>query len=52
MIILFASAFFLAVAGALHPPIWEMTQEVETMVRAGYGMGGPATSGRVSLKNL
>ena len=27
MIILFASAF-LAVAGALHPPIWEMTQEV------------------------
>ena len=28
MIILFASAFFLAVAGALHPPIWEMTQEV------------------------
>ena len=24
----------------------------ETMVRAGYGMGGPATSGRVSLKKL
>ena len=28
MIILFASAFLLAVAGALHPPIWEMTQEI------------------------
>ena len=24
----------------------------ETMVRAGYGMGGPATSGRVSLKKI
>ena len=28
MIIILASAFLVAVAGALHPPIWEMTQEL------------------------
>ena len=28
LIVLFAAALFLAVAGALHPPIWETTQAV------------------------
>ena len=28
LIVLFAAALFLAVAGALHPPIWEATQVI------------------------
>lgn len=30
LIVLFAAALFLAVAGALHPPIWEATQAIAT----------------------
>jgi hypothetical protein len=30
LIVLFAVALFLAVAGALHPPIWEATQAIAT----------------------
>jgi hypothetical protein len=28
LMVLFAAALFLAVAGALHPPIWEATQVI------------------------
>jgi hypothetical protein len=33
LIVLFAAALFLAVAGALHPPIWEATQTIAMPLR-------------------